>query len=100
MDLTVQDVVLHLTDNIELPENTVDQLITGSLDRKVKGIIIAFMPTHYVIEQAIKEGANLIIAHESPSTTITVIRIGLQMIRFMWTKKVDRRSRHFHLSMS
>lgn len=27
MDLTVQDVVLHLLDNIALPENTVDQLI-------------------------------------------------------------------------
>ncbi|MGO4729445.1 Nif3-like dinuclear metal center hexameric protein [Paenibacillus sp. 2KB_22] len=66
MDLTVQDVVLHLLDNIELPENTVDQLITGSLDCKVTGIIIAFMPTQYVIEQAIQQGANLIIAHESP----------------------------------
>ncbi|MFX3649604.1 MAG: Nif3-like dinuclear metal center hexameric protein [Paenibacillus sp.] len=66
MDLTVQDVVLHLLDNIELPENTVDQLITGSLDCKVTGIIIAFMPTQYVIEQAIQHGANLIIAHESP----------------------------------
>ncbi|WFR61489.1 Nif3-like dinuclear metal center hexameric protein [Paenibacillus amylolyticus] len=66
MNMTVQDIVLHLTDRIELPENTVDQLITGSLDRKVTGIILAFMPTHYVIEQAIKHGANLIIAHESP----------------------------------
>ncbi|WP_458126663.1 Nif3-like dinuclear metal center hexameric protein [Paenibacillus sp. Z3-2] len=66
MDFTVQDIVLHLTDNIELPENTVDQLITGSLAQRVTGIIIAFMPTQHVIEQAIKHGANLIIAHESP----------------------------------
>ncbi|PQP81209.1 transcriptional regulator [Paenibacillus sp. PCH8] len=66
MNLTVQDIVFHLTDTVELPENTVDQLITGTLHQTVTGIIVAFMPTQHVIEQAIQHGANLIIAHESP----------------------------------
>lgn len=66
MDLTVQDIVLHLTEHVKLPENTVDQLITGSFDQAVSGIFVAFMPTQNVIEQAIQHGANLIVAHESP----------------------------------
>ncbi|SCZ05947.1 Putative GTP cyclohydrolase 1 type 2, NIF3 family [Paenibacillus polysaccharolyticus] len=65
-ELTVQEIILHLTEGITLPENTVDQLITGSPDQFVTGIVVAFMPTQQVIEQAIQGGANLIIAHESP----------------------------------
>lgn len=65
-ELTVQEIIIHLTDGISLPENTVDQLITGSSDQIVTGILVTFMPTQHVIEQAIQSGANLIIAHESP----------------------------------
>jgi putative NIF3 family GTP cyclohydrolase 1 type 2 len=65
-ELTVQEIMLHLTEGITLPDNTVDQLITGSPDQVVSGIVVAFMPTQHVIEQAIQLGANLIIAHESP----------------------------------
>jgi putative NIF3 family GTP cyclohydrolase 1 type 2 len=65
-NFTVQEIILHLTEGITLPENTVDQLITGSLDQFVTGIVVTFMPTQHVIEQAIQGGANLIIAHESP----------------------------------
>ncbi|WP_260989790.1 Nif3-like dinuclear metal center hexameric protein [Paenibacillus xylanexedens] len=65
-ELTVQEIIFHLTEGITLPENTVDQLITGSPDQFVTGIVVAFMPTQQVIEQAIQGGANLIIAHESP----------------------------------
>ncbi|MBU5351376.1 Nif3-like dinuclear metal center hexameric protein [Paenibacillus barcinonensis] len=65
-EIQVQDVILHLTQDIALPENTVDQLITGSADQVITGIVVTFMPTQHVIEQAIQQGANLIIAHESP----------------------------------
>lgn len=65
-ELQVQDVILHLTQGITLPENTVDQLITGTPSQVITGIVVTFMPTHYVIEKAIQQGANLIIAHESP----------------------------------
>ena len=65
-ELTVQEIVNYLSEGITLPENTVDLLITGSMDQVVTGIVLAFMPTQLVIEQAIQNGANLIIAHESP----------------------------------
>ena len=65
-ELTVQEIMLHLTEGITLPDNTVDQLITGSPDQVISGIVVAFIPTQHVIEQAIQLGANLIIAHESP----------------------------------
>ncbi|UPK46618.1 Nif3-like dinuclear metal center hexameric protein [Paenibacillus pabuli] len=66
MKITIQHVINHLTAKIELPENTVDQLITGSPNQMVKGIFVTFMPTQHVIEHAIQRGANLIIAHEPP----------------------------------
>lgn len=47
-----------------MPEPTVDVLLTGSPDRIVSGIAVAFMPSQPVIEQAIDMGANLLIAHE------------------------------------
>lgn len=65
-NLKVQDIIHHLRHGITLPEHTVDQLITGSMDQDVTGIVVAFMPTQYVIEQTVQLGANLIIAHESP----------------------------------
>lgn len=86
-ELQVQDVILHLTQDITLPENTVDQLITGSADQVITGIVVTFMPTQHVIEQAIQQGANLIIAHESPFTTIIVLQIGLRRTPFIRTKE-------------
>ncbi|WP_366296225.1 Nif3-like dinuclear metal center hexameric protein [Paenibacillus sp. AN1007] len=65
-ELKVQDIVHHLSHGIELPDNTVDQLITGSMDQTVTGIVVSFMPTQQVIEQAVQLGASMIIAHESP----------------------------------
>jgi putative NIF3 family GTP cyclohydrolase 1 type 2 len=66
MSITIQHVINHLTAKVKLPENTVDQLITGSPNQTVTGIFVTFMPTQHVIEQAIQRGANLIIAHEPP----------------------------------
>ncbi|MEO2203710.1 Nif3-like dinuclear metal center hexameric protein [Paenibacillus pabuli] len=66
MEITVQDIIHHLTAHVELRDNTVDQLISGSMDQLVTGVVVAFMPTQQVIEQAVQQGANLIIAHESP----------------------------------
>ncbi|SLJ95565.1 MULTISPECIES: Nif3-like dinuclear metal center hexameric protein [unclassified Paenibacillus] len=66
MNITIQDIIQHLTENVELPEHTVDQLITGSPHQTVTGVFVTFMPTQHVIEHAIQRGANLIIAHEPP----------------------------------
>ncbi len=66
MNITIQDIIQYLTAHVELPENTVDRLITGSSDQTVTGVFVTFMPTQHVIDHAIQRGANLIIAHESP----------------------------------
>ncbi|MGC5771855.1 Nif3-like dinuclear metal center hexameric protein [Paenibacillus pabuli] len=66
MNITIQHIIDHLTAEVKLPENTVDQLITGSPDQTVTGVFVTFMPTQHVIEHAIQHGANLIITHEPP----------------------------------
>ncbi|MEC0124876.1 Nif3-like dinuclear metal center hexameric protein [Paenibacillus pabuli] len=66
MNITIQHIIDHLTAEVKLPENTVDQLITGSPNQTVTGVFVTFMPTQHVIEHAIQRGANLIIAHEPP----------------------------------
>lgn len=66
MNITIQEIIQYLTAPVELPENTVDRLITGSPDQTVTGVFVTFMPTQQVIEHAIQRGANLIIAHEHP----------------------------------
>lgn len=45
-------------------ENTCDQLMSGSPDTEVTGIVTTFMATVEVIRQAKACGANLIVAHE------------------------------------
>lgn len=45
-------------------EQTCDQLISGSPDMEVTGIATTFMATVDVINQAIEQGANMIITHE------------------------------------
>ncbi|MEW4428727.1 Nif3-like dinuclear metal center hexameric protein [Paenibacillus pabuli] len=66
MEVRVQEIIDHLTAHVELQDSTVDQLISGSMDQLVTGVVVAFMPTHQVIERAVQQGANLIIAHEPP----------------------------------
>lgn len=45
-------------------DNTVDKLEYGNPESSVKGIVIAFVATQRVIEQALSLGANLVISHE------------------------------------
>lgn len=45
-------------------EKTCDQLVSGSYDTEVTGIVTTFMATVDVIKQAIDYGANFIITHE------------------------------------
>jgi hypothetical protein len=47
-------------------ERTVDQLITGSKDQVVTGVVTTMFPTITVIEQTADAGANMIVAHETP----------------------------------
>ncbi|NQX58205.1 Nif3-like dinuclear metal center hexameric protein [Paenibacillus qinlingensis] len=66
MGINIQTVIDGLISPVARLENTVDTLKFGQPDTEVTGIMIAFMPTQFVIEQAIRRGANLIIAHEGP----------------------------------
>ncbi|MBD3919618.1 Nif3-like dinuclear metal center hexameric protein [Paenibacillus sp. PR3] len=64
MGITIQTVI-DLMVKQPIP-NTVDGLLTGSPDDQVEAIAVAFMPSQYVIEEAIAQGANLLITHEGP----------------------------------
>jgi putative NIF3 family GTP cyclohydrolase 1 type 2 len=45
---------------------TVDQLVSGSMEQEVTGIVTTMFPTIEVIEKTARAGANFIIAHETP----------------------------------
>jgi putative NIF3 family GTP cyclohydrolase 1 type 2 len=47
----------------QIPKGT-DRLVYGDAFSPVRGIAVAFMPTVQVLQQAISQGANLVIAHE------------------------------------
>jgi putative NIF3 family GTP cyclohydrolase 1 type 2 len=73
MTITIKDVLkilrepldVHTATSLSQPQpNRVDALKFGSLDTVVTGIVVSFMATVQVIEQAISLGANLIITHE------------------------------------
>lgn len=66
MNPTIQMVLDHIHEPIaaEMPDPTVDRLLSGDPDTAVTGIAVAFMPSQAVIEQAVGIGANLLIAHE------------------------------------
>ncbi|OAS15732.1 Nif3-like dinuclear metal center hexameric protein [Paenibacillus oryzisoli] len=66
MRVNIQTVINRLISPIAKLEQTVDTLKFGHPDTEVTSIVVAFMPTQSVIEQAIQRGANLIIAHEGP----------------------------------
>nr|WP_262360941.1 Nif3-like dinuclear metal center hexameric protein [Gorillibacterium timonense] len=48
----------------ETGETTVDELNPGGIDTEASGIVTAFTASHFVIEQALAFGANLVISHE------------------------------------
>jgi putative NIF3 family GTP cyclohydrolase 1 type 2 len=63
---TVQEVINTIITAIpgaQFPE-TLDTLKVGNPEQKVRGIAVTFLATYRVIEQAIRQGANLIITHE------------------------------------
>ncbi|WP_010677916.1 Nif3-like dinuclear metal center hexameric protein [Bacillus timonensis] len=64
MEVTVQDIINHLTTSLGHIENTVDTLKSGLPSSQVTGIAVSFMPTYNTIHKAIELGANLLITHE------------------------------------
>jgi len=64
MSIKVKDVVKQLESPAENVESKVDSLIFGDENDEVKGILVSFIASQYVIEYAQKIGANLIISHE------------------------------------
>lgn len=66
MSVNIKAVIEALINPVGRLEQTVDTLTFGNPDTEVTGIVTAFMPTQFVIEQAIQRGANLIVAHEGP----------------------------------
>lgn len=63
--VTIQEVVDRLTQPVKKLDDTVDQLRPeGCSDQVVQGIVVTFMASHYVLQQAEKLGANLVITHE------------------------------------
>ncbi len=64
---TVRQVVdAMLSENPTKIERTVDQLRSGSMDQEVTGVVTTMFPTLDLINETIKIGANMIIAHETP----------------------------------
>ncbi|WPP51662.1 Nif3-like dinuclear metal center hexameric protein [Catalinimonas niigatensis] len=61
----VIDIILKEIPGAPFPK-TVDQLITGTPEQEVTGIVTTMFPTVEVIEQTAEAGANMIIAHETP----------------------------------
>ncbi|NIK77114.1 putative NIF3 family GTP cyclohydrolase 1 type 2 [Paenibacillus castaneae] len=62
--ILIKDVLNTLMEPVSRLEHTVDGLESGDPESEVSGMITTFMATQDVIEQAIRAGANLIIAHE------------------------------------
>ena len=65
--LTVGQVIARIKKNVGIPwlEQTVDNLIAGSLDTPVKGIATTMMATLDVMQRAAAAGRNMVITHES-----------------------------------
>ncbi|QJD87380.1 Nif3-like dinuclear metal center hexameric protein [Cohnella herbarum] len=64
MNIRIQDVIHALAAQIGEIPNSVDRLIAGNPLSEVKGIVVAFMATRRVLEQARIWGANLVVTHE------------------------------------
>ena len=66
MEITVQQVIEAIVAAVPGAPflETVDTIKVGNPRQKVTGIVVTFLVTYHVIEQAIQHGANLIITHE------------------------------------
>lgn len=64
MNTKIQDIMHALIKPVGTLEQTVDTLKAGDPNTEVTGIVMTFMPTMRVLEEARSLGANLVIAHE------------------------------------
>ncbi|KRE48894.1 Nif3-like dinuclear metal center hexameric protein [Paenibacillus sp. Soil724D2] len=64
MTITIGQVIDRLLEQAPVNEPTVDSLRVGSAQTEVTGIVVVFLATQAVIEQAAALGVNLIISHE------------------------------------
>lgn len=64
MNTRIKDILHALIEPIGTLEQTVDTLKAGDPSTEVTGIVMTFMPTMRVLEEARSLGANLVIAHE------------------------------------
>ena len=64
--LTAGDVVERIKGKVGMPwmTQTVDRIVAGSADVRVKGIATTMMATLEVIERAVAAGKNMIVTHE------------------------------------
>ncbi|UOQ48378.1 Nif3-like dinuclear metal center hexameric protein [Gracilibacillus caseinilyticus] len=62
--LTVDEVIKILKQYAPLIENSSDALLYGKPEQDVSKIVVTFMPTIEVIQQAIQSNADLLICHE------------------------------------
>lgn len=64
--LTVGDVVERIKGKVGMPwmAQTVDHIVAGSADMRVKGIATTMMATLEAIERAVAAGKNMIVTHE------------------------------------
>lgn len=62
--MSIKEVTDALLASAILPEDTVDGLEASGGEGELTGIAVAFMPTYSVIQQTLRLGANLLIAHE------------------------------------
>ncbi len=66
--LTAGEVISRMKQNLGVPwrEKTVDNLLTGSPDTPVRGIVTTMMATLDVVQRAIAQNKNMIVTHETP----------------------------------
>lgn len=66
MPRTIQKVIDAIVAAVPagLPPQTVDTVKVGDPRRSATGAVVCFMPTQAVLEEAVRLGANLVIAHE------------------------------------
>ncbi len=66
--LTAGVVIERIRQHVGVPwrEQTVDKLLTGTADTRVRGIATTMMATLDVLERCAAAGTNLIISHETP----------------------------------
>ncbi|MFC5471113.1 Nif3-like dinuclear metal center hexameric protein [Cohnella suwonensis] len=65
MTTTVQQIIDLFLSNVAPRPNTVDTLKSGRPDKEVRKVAVTFTSTYSVIKQAVDNGADLLVTHES-----------------------------------